>query len=313
MNFIKDLTISLKNIYHIIPTSGVVLLFLVLFLFATIATRGNIAEGIQSRQDKFLFKSGDAVYDDFYSEIYDYLVYNDTKDEYEIGAIVNRTNPTTKSVILDIGSGTGHHVGLLAKEGLNVVGIDVSPSMVAKAKVNYPQYRFVTGNVMNAGQFPIGSFTHILCLYFTVYYFQDKMRFFRNCYDWLMPGGYLVVHLVDRDKFDPILPSGNPLYVVSPQRYAKERITKSKVSFDKFKYESNFDQHKDNPALATFSEKFTFHDGHARRHEHTFYMESHTDILTMAQQCGFTIAGQIDLVKCAYEYQYLYILTKPAN
>ena len=43
--------------------------------------------------------------------------------------------------------------------------------------------------------------------------------------DWLMPGGYLIVHLVDRESFDPILPPGNPLYVVSPQKYAKERIT----------------------------------------------------------------------------------------
>jgi len=309
MKFIKD---SLKGVYHILPTSGIILIFIAAFLIVVIAT-GHKREGIQTRQDNFLFKSGTALYDDFYSDIYDFLVFNDTKDEYEIGAIINRTNPTTQSRILDIGSGTGHHVGLLAKRGLDVVGIDVSPSMVAKAKANYPQYRFVVGNVLNGGQFPMASFTHILCLYFTIYYFQDKMRFFRNCYDWLMPGGFLIVHLVDRDKFDPILPSGNPLFIVSPQRYAKERITKSKVTFDKFKYESNFEQDNSNPSQATFSEKFIFNDGTARRHEHQFFMEPHQDILVMAQQAGFTITGQIDLIKCAYEYQYLYILTKPAN
>lgn len=313
MKFVKDLTASLKNVYRALPTSGIVLLMIAAFLIVAISTRALPREGIQSRHDNFLFKTGAAVYDDFYSEIYDFLVYNDTKDEYEIGAIMNRTNPTTQSRILDIGSGTGHHVATLAKHGLDVVGVDVSPSMVAKAKANYPKYRFVVGNVLDGGQFPMASFTHILCLYFTIYYFQDKMRFFRNCYDWLMPGGFLVVHLVDREKFDPILPSGNPLFIVSPQRYAKERITKSKVAFDKFKYESNFAQDRDDPARATFSEKFMFADGTARRHEHQFFMEPHQDILTMAQQAGFTVAGQIDLVKCAYEYQYLYILTKPAN
>ena len=51
-----------------------------------------------------------------------------------------------------------------------------------------------------------------------------------------MPGGYLIVHLVDRESFDPILPPGNPLYVVSPQKYAKERITKTKVHFNDFIY-----------------------------------------------------------------------------
>ena len=58
--------------------------------------------------------------------------------------------------------------------------------------------------------------------------------------NWLMPGGKLIVHLVDRDKFDPILPPGNPLYIVSPQKYAKERITKTKITFNEFLYNSNF-------------------------------------------------------------------------
>jgi SAM-dependent methyltransferase len=302
------------------PTSGIILLFLILLLSIIftfkIDTINGAAEGHREgyqQNNRFLFKRGHEIYDDFYSEIYDFLVYNDTKDEYEIGAILNRTNPTTKSVILDVGCGTGHHVGLLAKKGLNVVGIDVSPAMVEKAKMNYPQYRFIAGNVLNSGSFPNGEFTHILCLYFTVYYFQDKTMFFRNCFDWLMPGGYLIIHLVDREKFDPLLPSGNPLYIVSPQRYAKERITRSKVTFDKFKYESDFVQDSTNPNITTFNEKFIFNDGTARRQEHQFYMEPHQDILVMATQAGFIVQGQIDLVKCAYEYQYLYILTRPAN
>jgi hypothetical protein len=58
---------------------------------------------------------------------------------------------------------------------------------------------------------------------------------------WLMPGGHVIVHLVNRDKFDPILPPGNPLYVVSPQKYAKKRITHTKVKFHGFAYESEFD------------------------------------------------------------------------
>jgi SAM-dependent methyltransferase len=329
MKLIKDLTTSFKTVYERLPTSGIILLLLALLLSVIVATGGMVGvggnkEGITNREDNFLFKSGVGAYDSFYSEIYDFLVYNDIKNEYEIGAIMNRTNPTTKSAILDIGCGTGHHVGLLAKDGLNVIGIDASPAMIEKAKTNYPQYRFMVGDAMNSGMFPMTSFTHILCLYFTIYYFQDKTRFFRNCYDWLMPGGYLIIHLVDRDHFDPLLPSGNPLFVVSPQKYAKSRITKTKVTFDKFKYESEFvppsggkGEGEGNGGggspQAIFNEKFVFNDGHARRHEHQFFMEPHTDILTMAQDCGFTIAGQIDMVKCAYEYQYLYVLTKPAN
>ena len=41
-------------------------------------------------------------------------------------------------------------------------------------------------------------------------------------------------------------------------------------------------------------------------------MEAQQDILNMAQESGFTIEGKIDLLKAQYEYQYLYILSKPS-
>ena len=129
--------------------------------------------------------------------------------------------------------------------------------------------------------------------------------------DWLMPGGFLIVHLVDRETFDPILPPGNPLYIVSPQKYSKERITKTKVTFDDFVYNANFDLDENNN-IATFSEKFKFNDGHTRKQEQKLYMEDTSTIVNMAQDCGFILHGKIDMVKCAYEHQYLYIFIKPS-
>jgi len=183
--------------------------------------------------------------------------------------------------------------------------------MIEAAKQNYPNFNFKVSNALDNTQFNHNMFTHILCLYFTIYYFPNKRLFFDNCMDWLMPGGYLVVHLVNRDKFDPILPPGNPLYIVSPQKYAKERITTTKITFNDFIYNSDFKLNKD-ANIATFDEKFKFNDGKVRKQEQKMYMEDEQDILTIAQQCGFILQGKIDLVKCAYEYQYLYILVKPS-
>ena len=41
-----------------------------------------------------------------------------------------------------------------------------------------------------------------------------------------MPGGYFVLHLVNRDKFDPILNTADPLHIVSAQKYAKKAYYK---------------------------------------------------------------------------------------
>ena len=224
-----------------------IILILVLILLIVVATFNTITNRNKSfnqegfiQQDVFTLKEGPEIYDDFYASIYDQLVFNQAKDNYEIGEIINATKPTSESIVLDIGSGTGHHVALLEAQGIKSTGVDSSAAMVKKASENYPQFNFVEGNVMDSSLFMPGSYTHILCLYFSIYYFKDKMAFFNNTMKWLMPGGFLVVHVVERDMFDPILPPANPLFLVSPQRYAKERITQSKVMFNNMEYVANF-------------------------------------------------------------------------
>ena len=52
-----------------------------------------------------------------------------------------------------------------------------------------------------------------------------------------MPGGYLVVHIVDRDMFDPILPPANPLNCFLKNTH--QRITTSKIKFNNMEYVAN--------------------------------------------------------------------------
>ena len=284
------------------------LLLLVLVFKGLNKNRGK--EGFE-QQDQFLIKNGTEIYDDFYANIYDYLVFNNIKDDYEIGFIINSAKPSSRSKILDIGCGTGHHVASIGSKGLDVIGIDISPSMINKAKENFPDYKFEVGDAKNGTLFQPDSFTHILCMYFTIYYFQDKTQFFNNCFKWLMPGGYLIVHLVDRDRFDPILPPGNPLLYVSPQRYAKERITSTKVKFTDFSYSADFKLDEKNDK-ALFVEKFKDDNtGKVRKNEHIMYMSDFEEIVDEAQSCGFIVEGKADLLQCQYEYQYLYIFVKP--
>ena len=289
-----------------------ILMFISLLLLLVLVFKGfdNKKEGFEQR-DQFLIKSGSDIYDDFYANIYDYLVFNNLKDDYEVGYIINSTSPSSQSKILDIGCGTGHHVSSLGSKGLDVLGIDISPSMIDKAKTNFPDYKFNVGDALNNHLFESNSFTHILCMYFTIYYFQDKAQFFNNCFKWLMPGGYLIVHLVERDRFDPILPPGNPLLYISPQRYAKERITSTKVKFTDFSYSANF-QFDDANDKALFVEKFkNDSDGKVRKNEHTLYMPDVQQIVDEAQSCGFILESKADLLQCQYEYQYLYVFVKP--
>ena len=125
----------------------------------------------------------------------------------------------------------------------------------------------------------------------------------------MKPNGYLVIHLVNKHKFSPIINAGDPLLIISPQKYAEKRITNSVVDFNNFKYKADFEL---NQSTGKFQEIFKFKNSNkVRQNEHIFHMENQSDILSMAKDVGFKLKDTIPLSKCGYEHQYLYVLYKP--
>lgn len=275
-------------------------------------------EGFIEEKKEFIRKTGNDVFDDFYIDIYDDLLYNNNKNLFEIARVVD--NNYDNAEILDIGSGTGHHVNLLNNDNNTVIGIDNSPAMINIAKQNYPDLDFRLANALDSMQFPANSFTHITCFYFTIYYIKDKKQFLENCFKWLKPHGELILHLVNINKFDPIIPVANPFVVVSPQSYVDDRITESKVTFNNFNYKSDFQLDKTvdihsfiNKPNAIFKETFKFNNGKkARINEHNLYMSSQQYILSLAREIGFILKSQVEMDSIQYENNYLYTLVKPS-
>jgi len=289
---------------------GVLFLAAILIICLVMNLHVPVKEGF-TQQKKFVLKEGIDCYDGFYSEIYDDLVLDEVKNDFEIGELKRLIKPTKKSRILDIGSGSGHHVSLMKKLGCHVEGIDISPAMVERARNKYKNCKFTKGNALDNMIYQRNSFSTVTCFYFTIYYMEDKQRFINNVYDWLMPGGYFVLHLVNRDKFDPILNTADPLHIVSAQKYAKKRITNSLVKFKDFQYKANFELDKNNN-LAEFKEAMIDDKTkHVRQNVHKLYMIPQKEIISMAKQAGFILQGKIDLVQTQYGYQYLYLMYKP--
>lgn len=320
-----------------IPKLQLLFYFMLFLLFIIIISRLNLTkekrnegckEGFTSEEldenlandieENTFSKEGTDIYDRFYAKIYDELLFSKVKNDFEIGELKNNTQMTDESLVLDIGSGTGHHVSSLIANGINAIGIDNSAAMIEQAKKTYPQQDFRKADVLDAAIFPSSTFTHITCFYFTIYYIEDKKHFFENCMYWLKPGGYLVLHLVDRENFDPILPAGDPFKIISPQNYAKERITSTVVNFNNFDYKSNFEVFP-NDDTAVLGEIFKFKNSYdtssgkrkIRRNEHKFYMPNQKKIINLGKNVGFIVLKEIDMVRCQYSNQYIYILQKP--
>jgi hypothetical protein len=143
----------------------------------------------------------------------------------------------------------------------------------------------------------------------TFYYFEDKDLFFKNCFSWLKPGGYLVVHLVNRDLFYPNISSSKHLFSSNTPEHKRKRISYSKLKTDDFTYTTQFNLDR-NTELAKFKEKFEFKDGNIKKQEHNLYMPSESSIVNIGQSQGFIFQGIIDLMNVGYEYNKLYIFVK---
>lgn len=271
----------------------------------------GIKEGFEKTGEFIVKKTPEDIYDDFYVDLYDDLVFFQGKNDCEFNIIKNNTNFNENSRILDVGSGTGHHVNMFNDHCKSAVGIDISPSMVDKARSNFPNCEYIVADAINSMAVQHQSYTHITCLYFTLYYIKDKYTFFKNCYDWLLPGGYLIVHLVDRDNFDPIIPAGNPFKMVSPQKYSDERITSTVVKFHEYEYKSNFEQ-SSKDSTAVLNEEFKNNkNGDVRKNEHNIFMPTQKEILAQAKEVGFILSEYKELDDCGYDDQYIYVLEKP--
>tara|TARA_B100001057_G_C22799576_1_gene931001 strand:+ start:604 stop:1569 length:966 start_codon:yes stop_codon:yes gene_type:complete len=264
--------------------------------------------------------TGKNIFDEFYVNIYDDLVYNEEKNNYEVEKVLNANQSNIKSNILDVGCGTGHHIKLFNDKNIDSIGIDSSPYMIKKAKENYPKLNFKTCDALTTLEFQPDIFTHITCFYFTIYYIKNKKLFLENCFNWLVPGGVLILHLVDMNNFDPIIPIANPFVIISPQSYTPNRITESIVKFDTMDYKSNFkidesiDPNTTSLKLpnAVFKEIFKFKDSNTIRiNEHKFYMSSQRSILSIAKNIGFVLKSQDDMNSIQYDNNYLYTLQKP--
>jgi len=318
-NFVKKLPILFKSNYNkyskMYNKSSIWLkLFFIVALILLFIKKYNLnnpkIEGFTQMQ-KYIVKENDELYDDFYVDYYDELSNDISKLKFEVNEICHSTKPDKKnSKILDVGCGTGNLVNKFVKNGYKIKGIDKSKAMIEKASKKHPGCEFNEANALDSMVHQPNSFTHILCTYFTIYYMEDKLTFFKNAYEWLKKNGTLTLHLVNRDKFNPIVNAADILLAVSPQKYAKKRITNSLVKFKDFQYKADFklQKHKN---IAVFDE--TFKDdssGNVRQNKHTLHMDTQKNILGLAKSVGFILQGKIDMVSCNYEYQYLYVLKK---
>ena len=107
-----------------------------------------------------------------------YSDYRPTYSNIVIDTIINFCKKSGKNdfkTVVDVGCGTGQSSHLLAPYFENVIGIDVSASQIAQAKVKYPNIEFRTGPAEDLSFLEDASVSLITVA--QAYHFLDKEVF----------------------------------------------------------------------------------------------------------------------------------------
>lgn len=303
------LTTKNPNLLYLKWTLIIALIALLLLVYRSLQPYEKV-EGFHQKEQFIVKRENDSM-DIFYAELYDGLHDVSSRTEKELIHIITTTNPSSKhSVFLDVGSGTGNIVNELSEAGYNAYGIEKSKYMIEYSQTVHPDIEVLEGDVLEPMSFEKGTFTHVLCNYFTIYNFVDKKQFFRNCYHWMQPGGYLILHLVDKNKFERILPHKMAI----SNRIAGEPLDKLfiKAIFSDFEYVGNCNISKESTEV-TFTETMTdLETKHVRQNDITYHMEELETILEYAKTCGFIYHAKTDMdYMNGDSHQYLYYFERP--
>jgi len=265
-------------------------------------------------QDGDSFDSFEEIYDDVYASIYNMLWHSKEKLKFEqtsMQDIALATLPKDSVKVVDMCCGTAPHACWFKNLGVDYVGVDISEAMLRQAKKDCSKATFKKANVNDVHLFNQKSKTHCILMNFSVYQFENPKILSDNAYQWLQPGGFFIVHLVDPDKYDPIHDLATPFAAFSLQKYTLgERQVDSPIYFDKFKYNGKLIKKKDDDE-AEYNEVFTYYDAKDnngkkfRENKHHWIMPSKERLIDIFKTSGFRHVENVPMINAGKEYQYI--------
>ena len=250
----------------------------------------------------FSLKTNDDIYDDFYVSVYDNIFQPTKYLNEEYAQMMDKLSLKDNADVLDIGSKTGHFLKLLDRK-YNAHGLEQSTQMIEYTKEKYDDLTIHHGDMLNNQIFDKNIFDCIFLRDFMIYTVYDKPQLLGNCYYWLKPSGYLVIHLVNKKKYNPLVEVAN--YNTNPQDYVDERITKCNVISDDIHYNQETDFMADNRVIVkeSFTDMSTYQ---TRQNERTLYMEDKKAIEQTILRCGFSAQALYALNKDKEQFVYIF-------
>lgn len=263
------------------------IILIVLFILIILIIFTLFNKSIENFEDKFEdHEKYDEIYDNEFVNLYE-IIYRDFSDiDYDTKIVYSKSLDNINDVnFLVCGSGVGKLCKKIKEKFKNVVGVDISETMLKKSQTLYPNIKFVRGNIIKKNIFNKNQFTHIYVDERTLYYnkYDEMAEIINNMNTWLKDDGFLIIPIYDSFK----------LQLAS--RYYSSKYIDNKGYIHGFTYLNDFShdcyyvKDDENDEIFYYFDKVIFDTGEKRIKKTIFYIPPKEKIYDIILNNGFEL------------------------
>jgi SAM-dependent methyltransferase len=259
----------------------------------------EIIEGFSSkllsddREDKNKLRVYPDHNDKVYARLFELVTNEPALYRHDIIKIKDITKLDDKSRVLEAGCGLGRHMAILREiiPNISIEGVDRSKSMINRSMIRNPGAELLCTSLTIPEIYKPETLTHVLCLHETLNHNTPKevSNILNNFHKWLVPDGYLVVHILDPNKLDP----GPRAF--SQYFKAKDDTRHSLTYFESFTHEAWWEKEDDRQYWYRYCEKYIFPRERVKVHTTPLWIPPVNRMITYITRHNFKLKEVIEL------------------
>ena len=250
-----------------------------------------------------------------YINLYENIILDKDKNSYYIDTITKNTNIVDNGIIVNVGCKTGNLNLMLNNKNINSIGLDRSSEAINYCRKNFPDLNFDIFNINtfeNIGMNYNQPITHILCLDMEIYYLNDIDLFLKQSYNLLDTNGYIIIHLVDVNKYNNTNVYSR-INNFNPNTLSIKKINNSVIKFNDIVYNTKYRIFPNDFG----NKKIWFTETIENTQDNSVYENIHdlnyitpSYVKKIATDNGFKLNSIVNIDLQHYNNEYLYIFKK---
>lgn len=298
-------------------------LFIIITIIAVIYSMNNNSQREffqNTHSGSYSSSTDDNIFNTEYTKLYDNVIMDTEKDSKNIDYIMQKTNISNQGLVVNIGCKTGWINNYLKQNyGINSIGLDKSSHMIDTCRNKHNDIDFSVFNINTLDTININHsqpITHIICLNMEIYHIDNIEYFFAQCYKLLESNGYLILNLVDHNKYNNTSVYSR-INHFNPNNLSIKKVNDSVIKFNDIVYNTRYRVFPNDFGNDTiwFTETIeNLNDNSVHENIHNFNAISNKEIENIANKNNFKLVNivdiQLDLGLEHYNNEYLYIFKK---